>query len=33
VPDPRCADIIARVSLGETLTVAERTLMQKECRK
>jgi hypothetical protein len=32
-PDPRCAEIIARVSLGESLTAAERAVMQKECRK
>ncbi|MFO1216760.1 MAG: hypothetical protein U1E89_00080 [Burkholderiaceae bacterium] len=31
-PDPRCADIIARASLGETPTAAERALLQGECR-
>jgi serine/threonine protein kinase len=31
-PNPRCAEIIARVSLGEPLTSAERAILQGECR-
>lgn len=31
--DPRCADIIARVSLGEVPTAAERAMLQGECRR
>jgi serine/threonine protein kinase len=31
--DSRCADIIARVSLGEVPTAAERALLQGECRR
>ena len=31
--DPRCADIIARVSLGELLSAAERAMLQEECRR
>jgi hypothetical protein len=32
-PDSRCGEIIARVTLGETLSDAERAILQKECRK
>jgi serine/threonine protein kinase len=32
-PDARCAEIIARVSLGEELSAAERAYLQGECRK
>ena len=31
--NPRCADIIARVSLGEALSAADRDSLQKECRR
>ena len=31
--DSRCADIIARVSLGESLSAAERAMLQEECRR
>jgi hypothetical protein len=31
-PNPRCAEIIARVSLGEPLSAAERAILQGECR-
>jgi serine/threonine protein kinase len=32
-PDARCAEIIARVSLGEELSAAERATLKGECRK
>jgi serine/threonine protein kinase len=32
-PDARCAEIIARVSLGEELSAAERATLQGECRR
>jgi serine/threonine protein kinase len=32
-PNARCTEIIARVSLGEPLSVAERTILQEECRQ
>jgi hypothetical protein len=31
-PNARCTEIIARVSLGEPLSAAERTILQEECR-
>ncbi len=32
-PNPRCAEIIARVSLGEELSAEDRSVLQKECRR
>jgi len=32
-PSPRCTEIIARVSLGETLGAEDRATLERECRK
>jgi hypothetical protein len=32
-PDPRCTEIIARVSLGEALSAQDQATLQRECRK
>jgi hypothetical protein len=31
LPSARCADIIQRASLGEEITVAEKTYLKQEC--